>query len=580
MDPLFIALLVALGAGVIVAVSALAPRAGVSAPLILVLLGVAVSFLPFVPAVEVPPDLILVAVLPPLLYSGSALLPTTDLRRDLRAVGSLSVLLVIITAVALGFLFYVLLPDLSLAASIALGAVVSPTDAVATWIARRMGAPPRLTVILEGEGLLNDATALTTLRAAIAATAASVSLWQMAGSFLWALAGAAVVGAVVSRLALHVRRGIHSPSMSTAVSLLVPFAAYLAAEGLGSSGLVAVVTAGLVTGYGSAIHLTAQDRASEHSNWRTVELLLEGAAFLLMGLALFGIVEDVQAERAGSVWLAAGIAALAMVALVVVRAAFIVPLLYHLRRRAARLTAGSEAVARIVERDRANLLDKVHPRWLHRFERRRDHDLAYLRDKPFRRQEGALLIFSGMRGVTTVVAAQTLPTTFPYRSTLVLIAFFVAAGTLLIQGGTLPWVIRRLGLADQDEVSAQGAALVHQIVGAIGEDLLTDDGLTREDGSAYDLDVVARAYAAVVVHQPDPEDVTDVDAENAEATRSDHAQQYRELRMRVIRAQRRALLQARASGAHDSRQIEHALAVLDAQEINLDTAYPPLRPTE
>ncbi len=579
MDPVVIALLAVLAAGAVIAVTALAPRAGVSASLILVLLGVGISFLPFVPAIVVPPDLILVAVLPPLLYSGSALLPTMDLRRDMRAVGGLSVLLVVITAVALGFMFYALLPDLSLAAGIALGAVISPTDAVATWIARRMGAPPRITVILEGEGLLNDATALTTLRAAIAASAATVSVWQTVGSFVWALGGAAVAGVVVGFGALLVRRRIDSPSMSTAVSLLVPFVAFIAAELMGASGLVAVVTAGLVTGYGAAIYLNPHDRASEHSNWRTVELLLEGAAFLLMGLHLFGIIEDVQAER-GSVWLATGIAVLAMVALVVVRAAFIIPLLYHLRRRANRLATGKEAVAKIVERDRVNLIDRISPRWLHLFERRRDHDLDYLRNRPFRRQEGALLIFSGMRGVTAVVAAQTLPLNFPYRSTLILIAFWVAAGTLLIQGGTLPWVIKRLGLADQDEESAVGAALVREIVGAIGYDLLTDPELTRPDGSRYDEDAVARAYAAVVHHEPEPEDISDADAEAAAALRSDRTQQYRELRMRVIAAQRRALLRARSTGAHDSRQLEHALAVLDAQEINLDVAFPELRPTE
>jgi len=580
-----IAVLGVLVAMVVIAVTAVAPRTGVSASLLLVVLGVGISFLPFVPAVIIPPELILIAVLPPLLYSGSALLPTMDLRRDMRAVGGLSVLLVVVTALALGVMFWALLPNLSLAGGIALGAVVSPTDAVATWIARRMGAPPRLTVVLEGESLLNDATALTTLRAAIAASAATVSVWEMVGSFAWAMGAAALCGVLTGLLGLVVRRPIDSAALSTSVSFVVPFVAFLAAELIGASGLVAVVTAGLTTGWGAAIYLTPQDRAAEHSNWRTVELLLEGGAFLFMGLSLFGIIEEVHAER-GSIWLATGIATLAIVALVLVRAAFIGPLLWSLARRAKKLRAGPEVVERLGQLDRTNVLDSERGnRWLRHLAHRRDYDVAYLRDRPFGLREGVLLIASGMRGVTTVVAAQTLPRDFPYRSTLILIAFWVAAGTLLIQGSTIAPLIRALGLADQDGGSATGANLLRHMVGEVGREVLEDPGLRRPDGSAYDDEIVARTRAVVVLHDPPAEDVTDADTEVAEtgvveALERDRSLQYRELRMRVIREQRAALLRARAAGAHSSRDLEHALAVLDAQQINLDMAYPAVRPMD
>jgi NhaP-type Na+/H+ or K+/H+ antiporter len=164
MDPLVAAVL---GVVAIVAVNSLAPRVGVAAPLVLVLLGVGVSFLPFVPAIEVEPEWILGVVLPPLLYSSAVSMPTMDFRRDFRIISTLSVVLVVVSAVVVGFVVSWLVPDVGLAAGIALGAIVSPTDAVATSIVRRAGVSPRIVTVLEGESMLNDASALVVLRAAI-----------------------------------------------------------------------------------------------------------------------------------------------------------------------------------------------------------------------------------------------------------------------------------------------------------------------------------------------------------------------------------------------------------------------------
>ncbi|ACZ31795.1 sodium/hydrogen exchanger [Xylanimonas cellulosilytica DSM 15894] len=596
MDPLLVAVLAVV---TIIAVMALAPRTGVSAPLILVLVGVGISLLPFVPAIELEPEWILAGVLPPLLYSAAVSLPTMDFKRDLATIGGLSVALVVVTSVLLGFVFQALLPGLGLAGGIALGAILSPTDAVATSIVKKLGAPPRVVTVLEGEGLLNDASALVLLRSAVAATAASVSFGEVVGDFAWAVAGAVLCGAVVGRLGLEARRRIGSAALSTALSFAVPFAAFIPAEHLGASGLVAVVTAGLVTGYGAAKYLGPQDRQFESSNWQTVEILLEGAVFLLVGLELFAIVEDVRADH-GSLWLGAGLAALGAVVVLVVRAAYVAPLLRSLARKARRAQAARGLLAQATERIDAHLVDTEpdgvvtfgrggapfarpgeedaeRPRGFPPLTRdvpvarvqrmrtslvRRVADIDYLAAKPLGPREGVLLVWAGMRGVVTVAAAQSLPQDFPHRSFVLLVAFGVATGTLLVQGGTLPWVVRRLGLAGQGGVSLEEVLELRRVVEAAGRELLDDEALTRPDGTPYDGDTMRRVRSDVVREQAS--DVVDVQ-ETAARTKA-----YKELRLRVIEAQRTRLLAARADGVYDSHQLERALAVLDAEQIMVE----------
>ena len=231
---------------------------------------------------------------------------------------------------------------------IALGAILSPTDAVATSIVKRLDASPRVVTVLEGESLLNDASALVLLRSAITAIATTVSLWSVAGSFVRAVVLAVAVGLGIGLAGLFVRARVANSALSTAVSFVVPFLAYLPAEGIDASGLVAVVVAGLVTGNGAAKYLRPQDRFAEQSNWRTVELLLEGGVFLLMGLELYGLVAEVRVDH-GSLPRAAAVAALAIVAILAMRAAFIAPLLKLQQRRAARGLAIRDHIAGMTE---------------------------------------------------------------------------------------------------------------------------------------------------------------------------------------------------------------------------------------
>jgi CPA1 family monovalent cation:H+ antiporter len=562
-------------AALIIAVTALAPRAGVASPLVLVVLGAGVSLLPWVPAIEVPPELILGGVLPPLLYSAAVGLPSMDFRRDFTAIGGLSVTLVVISSVLLGLLFRWLIPDIDLATAIALGAIVSPTDAVATTIVKRLGASPRSVTMLEGESLLNDASALVLLRSAIAATAASVSLWQVVGDFAYAAGVAVVIGVPVGWLGLRIRKRLQHAALSTAMSFVVPFVAYIPTEELGASGLVAVVAAGLVTGNGSARHLRPQDRIAERSNWHTVELLLEGAVFLAMGIQLFDLIED--AERGtGSVLQAAGLAAIAGTAVLVVRASFVTPLIAIQARRARRGEAVRETLSgfqdRIDQRVAAapppsaeTAADKKGRRStaarLARIQgtlRRRTADIDYDLSRPLGWREGTLLVWAGMRGVVTLAAAQTLPADTPERSFLILVAFGVAFGTLLVQGSTLPWVTRRLGLIGQDTTGDLPA--LRRETEQAARAFLTDP--RRPDGTPYDDGVVARVRKDMFrEHESQDEDAI---------LTKERFIQYRELRLAAIAAQREELLAARSAGTYDSAQLGNALDLLDAEQIAVE----------
>jgi len=558
-------LLIALGVFVIVAVQGWARRTGVAAPLLLVLVGVAVSFVPAVPAVEVEPEWILAGVLPPLLYSAAVQMPTMDFRRDLGPISSLSVVLVVVTTVGLGFFFHWVL-DLPLAVAIALGAVVSPTDAVATTIVKRLGAPRRVVTVLEGESLLNDATALVLLRSAIAATAGAVSLWGVAGDFLAAVGIAVAVGLVVGAVNLRLRRATQDAAASTAISFIAPFVAAVPAEHLGASGLVAAVTAGLVTGQGSARFLRAQDRMAERSNWATVELVLEGAIFLVMGLELYGIVAEVTEEH-GSVGAAVGIGAAAAALALVVRSLYVAPMLWLVQRRMVDPGDARERLAAVSARISTADLDHSDPRVQRRLQgwstrvTQRIADIDYLARSPLGRREGALLVWAGMRGAITLAAAQTLPADTPRRSLLLLVAFVVAAGSLLVQGGTLGLVARVLGLQGASHDDPDERRLLLDAMARASLELLSDPSLRRSDGSAYSADVVDRARENATRLATDAE----LDDDGPQ-----HAREVVELRLRLLEAQRQVLLEARKAGTFSSEALSSALDVLDADQISTE----------
>lgn len=335
-------LVILIGVIAVAVVTALAERLGVAGPLLLVALGLAIGLLPFIEVPEIDPEWILVGVLPPLLYASAVRLPAIEFRRDLAPISGLAVVLVVITALVLGWFFSLLLPGVGFALGVALGAIISPTDAVATSIAKKLGISPRVTTMFEGESLLNDATALVLLRTALlAVVAGTFSFGTAVGAFAWAVMIALVIGALVGFLTLRLRAWVGNSAASTAIGFTVPFLAYLPTEHLNGSGLVAAVIAGLVSGQGAARWFTPEQRLSDRVNWRTVELVLEGGIFLIMGLELDQIVTAVAIRHEG-LPLATVVALCALVIVLLVRAVYVSVLLWVGRHRAKhRIARGS-----------------------------------------------------------------------------------------------------------------------------------------------------------------------------------------------------------------------------------------------
>src|SRR5690348_13253898 len=286
-SPETLLLLVLAAVAVIVAVRWFADRTGLPAAALLTIIGIAYALLPG-PNLSLDPHVVLTLVIPPLLYSAALDSSLTAIRRNLRTVVSLSVLLVFATAIAIGVGFGLFVAGATVAAGIALGAAVAPPDPVAALaVGRRAGLPPRLMTLIQGEGLLNDATALTTLTVAVAAArSGEFDAWSAVGQFVLAAAGGVVVGWLVALAVRAARRWSNDPMALNAVSLATPFVAYLAGEALHVSGVLAVVVAGLVVGHDGSRLVSGASRLQVSAVWRLVDYLLEGLVFLLIGQQL------------------------------------------------------------------------------------------------------------------------------------------------------------------------------------------------------------------------------------------------------------------------------------------------------
>jgi CPA1 family monovalent cation:H+ antiporter len=573
-----------LGVLAIAASTAVGGRLGVASPLLLLAVGIAVGYLPFVPGIQVNPEWILVGVLPPLLYSAAVNLPAIEFRRDLRPIAGLSVLLVVLSSLLLGLFFWAVVPGLGFALSVALGAILSPTDAVATTIAKRLGIAPRVITLLEGESLLNDATALVLLRTAIAAIASSFSLAQTVGQFVWSVLIALVIGAVVGWLSLRLRVWVRNSAANTAVSFTVPFIAYLPTEHLGGSGLVAAVVAGLVTSQLAPSRLTPEQRMSDTLNWRTIELVLEGAVFLLMGLELREIVRaNLQSEE--GLWHGTWLALVALVIVLVVRACYVAFVVWSQGRRARRLDrdrleAFSDRLDAVESGDTApvELPDRppsaVTPRRMARRTLPTDPvqrerflgiartrvtralaDVDYYQGAPLDWRQGAVIVWGGMRGVVTLAAAQTLPRD-DERALLVFVAFLVAAVSLTLQGFTLPVLVRRLGLADGEaEPVGGGRDQLQDELRTAAASALVSGALVDSDGHPFDAELTTRLGGRL--------------AERSANDDSEFTRTALELRLAVIGAMRGRLEELTHDGTFSTAVLRHARAELDADEIGV-----------
>ncbi|HEX6343834.1 Na+/H+ antiporter [Umezawaea sp.] len=509
----------------VLVVSAVARRLDWSAPLCLIAVGVVASYLPGVPEYHLDPEVVLLGLLPPLLYSAAIQTSLVDFRRNRGAIGLMSVGLVVFTAVGVGLVAWAVVPDLPLAAGIALGAVVAPPDAVAaSAVARRVGMPRKLTRLLEAESLFNDAAALVALRTAIAALAGSISLWQVGADFLLAAVGGIAVGLVVGFATAFVRSRLDEPVLDTALSFAVPFIAYLPAEAIHGSGVLAVVIAGLILGHKAPRILSGSTRLASRLNWQTIAFLLENTVFLLIGLQLRRILTEVDQSGLST-------AMLTWICVAVL---------------------GATILTRIVWLVGIGTMKRVQRRLMP----------GRTRGKVWPWRYSAVISWAGMRGVVTLAAAFILPTDTPQRAVLVLAAFVVVAGTLSLQGMTLPPLIRRLRLPRPDpaEDALQEAAVLHDMTRAA---LVKLEEIQTPDDPP---EIVQRLRDQMRNRSDSAWERLGRQSALAE-TPSDA---YRRLRLELLEVEREQFLKARDSGSADDDVLRRVLARLDIEESMLD----------
>lgn len=508
----------------VVAVSSFAKRFDVSEPLVLIVVGAAASYMSFVPDYELTPELVLIGLLPPLLYASAIRTSLVDFQKNRRPILLLSVGLVIFTSFGIALLMVAILP-IRFAAALALGAVLAPPDAVAaTAIARRIGLPRRVVTILEGESLVNDATAIVTLRTAIAAIAGTVSVWEVGGSFLMSSLGGAAIGVIVALVVGKIRYLIKDDLTDVAVSLLTPWVAYLPAEQLHipgieghPSGVLAVVVAGLILGHKSPVIQSASSRMFERTNWATISYVLENSVFLLIGMQVRTILNDLgDSELSFGRISAAAVAAL--LGVIALRFIWVFPATY---------------------------LPRLIPK------------IAKAEPKPSWRVV-VIVSWAGMRGVVTLAAVFLLPDNTPHREVFVAIALFVTAGTLLIQGLTLPLLVRWLKVEgpDRHEDHLQEAT-VYQAV--------TNAGLVWLEGEHVPGPVAKRLRERST-------DRTNSVWERLGGTETPSAQ-YSRVRAVMLAKEREEVLKIRALGTVDQTVLKRVLDALDVEESILDRLY-------
>ncbi|HEV8568149.1 MAG TPA: Na+/H+ antiporter [Actinoplanes sp.] len=406
---------------VVVVVRWISDKTGLPSAALLTVAGILYAVLPG-PNMQLEPKLILTFVIPPLLYSAALDSSLIDIRRNMRTVISLSVALVLATALLIGLGFSLFVSGATLAAGVALGAAVAPPDPVAALaVGRKVGLPSNLVTIIQGEGLLNDATALTLLTVAVAAAGGEgFSFPSAVGQFVIAAAGGVVVGIAVAYAIRLLRRVRADPISANAVSLATPFAAYLLGEKLHVSGVLAVVVAGLIIGHDTPRMATGASRLQTSAVWRLVDFLLEGLVFLLIGQQLPAVVDKLSEYSTSTIVIAV---AITVGVVLLLRPLWLV--LTQLLPRSLHTRLGGEASAEDG--------DDQTPR-------------GKRREKALNGREVVALSWAGTRGVITLAAIFALPDPFPDRDLLQFCAFIVVLVTLVGQGLTFAPLVNRLGL--------------------------------------------------------------------------------------------------------------------------------------
>jgi CPA1 family monovalent cation:H+ antiporter len=517
--------------GVLVAVAALLVLAlplRIPYPILLVVGGLALGFVPGLPEIELPPDVVLVVFLPPLLYSAAFFTSLRDLRANLRPITTLAVGLVLATMVAVAVVAHAVVPDMSWEAAFVLGAIVSPTDAIAaTAIARRIGGVPRRVVtIVEGESLLNDGTALVLYNVAVAAVVTGTfSVWEAGLRFVLNGAGGIAIGLAVGYVVRVVRRKLDHPPTEITISLMTGYFAYLPAEALHVSGVLAAVTAGIYLGWHAPELITVRTRLQGTATWEIVVFVANAALFVLVGLTLPTVLDGLHDQ---STALLLGTAAAVSATVIAVRIVWMYALAY--------VEAG---VRRLFARDRYSVSRvKLLVGWM------------------------------GMRGAVSLAAALALPfltdsgAAFNNRDMIIFLAFSVILVTLVLQGLTLPALIRVLRIEDdgsesREEVKARIRAAEAALVRM---DELAGEAWVREDTAERMRGLYTFRRSRFSARFDDGDD----------GAVEEQSQAYQRLRRELLDAERNEVVRLRNEGVINDEVMYRVTHDLDLEDARLD----------
>jgi len=509
-----------------------ARRLGVPYPILMTVgglaLGIVLGLVPGQPRVELEPELVFLLFLPPLLYSAAFFTSPRELAANARPIGLLAVGLVLATTGIVAVVVHTLVPGVPWAVAFVLGAVVSPPDAVAaTSIAQRLGLPRRVVIILEGESLVNDATALVAYRlAVVAAVSGAFSLGEATLSFVVVSVGGVVIGLVAGWAITFVLARLEDPPVEVLLSLLAPFGAWLPAEALGVSGVLSVVTAGVVVGRRAPRIMSSDTRVLGSGVWQMVVFTLTGLVFILIGLQLPNILDNLSASR--SFGELASWAMVVSLTVILVRLAWVFPGTYLPRLLSARVRARERMPA---------------PR-------------------------NVLIVgWAGMRGVVSLAAALALPLTvaggapFPERDLVIFLTFSVILATLVGQGLTLPWLIRWLGVGDDGSAAHEE---LHAREAAVDAALARLDELVTEwPGHQELIDHLRERHEHATEH-------FEHDHESGEVPQDQEQFEHAAIRRAVIEAQRLAVIDLRDRGVISDEALRRVERGLDLEELRAE----------
>lgn len=549
---------------VIVVVNWISERTGIPSAALLVLVGIGYALLPG-PNISLDPDIVMTCILPPLLHNAALEASLVGIRRNLRTVISLSVVLVLVTALLVGVGFGLLVSGATLAVGTALGASVAPTDPVAALaVARKVGLPLNIVTLIEGEGLLNDATALTTLSVAIAvARGAGFSMLSAVQEFVLAALGGLVVGLVVAYCRRLVRRRIHDVLTANAISLATPFVTYMVAEKVHTSGVLAVVVCGLIVGHDSPRSESAASRLQTRAVWQLVNFLLEGLVFLLIGQQLPTILDGLRYYELSTIIVAISVT---VAVVLLMRPLWLV--LTQSLPQALHTRLGNVS-------DTASADDDTHTT-----------ASPYQRDRNSERLSGReifVLSWAGTRGVVSLAAIFAVPfvtdtgAPFPDRDLLLFCTFVVVLVTLIGQGTTFAPVVRALGLRANavDEVRLRNQARTAAVHAALDR-LDERDQQDRDDVDTWAIDAVRKQLSARLERYQRRLDLLE-SSDSDEMPISPGYEAAVGIRRAAIDAQRDELVRWRDAGMLPDRSLRVLQRELDHEEGTLPMGMPQSR---